>query len=123
MNRRDSGLPASFSLLKSEFNDFLFAPIGTEHGDHMLTVLSAFTREGLDPWQQAARLRRLPKEQALRNLAAIIAALPDEARPPGKSEAIAGELIALLPRRPSLRDRFALRRRHLWTRLRRYAAR
>jgi hypothetical protein len=123
MARRDPGLPASFSLLNSEFNDFLFAPIGTEGSNQTLTVLSVFSRQGMDPWQQAAQLRRLPKEQALRNLAAIIAALPDEARSPGSSQAIADQLIELLPRRPSLGARLTTQRRQLWSSFRRRIAR
>jgi hypothetical protein len=123
MARRETGLPASFSLLNSEFNDFLFAPIGTEHGDQVLTVLSAFSRDGIDPWQQATRLQRLPKKQALQNLAAIIATLSDEPRSPGKSQALADQLIELLPRRPSFSMRFAAHRRGLWAQLARHLPR
>jgi len=115
MAQRNTGLPASFSLLNSEFNDFLFAPIGTEHGDQMLTVLSAFTRQGIDPWQQATRLQRLSPVQASQALAAIIADLPDEARSPGESQVIADHLIKLLPSRPSLSSRFTTQRQRLWT--------
>jgi hypothetical protein len=51
-----------YSLLDSEFNDFLFAPIGEEGNEMLLSVLSALARLGVDPWQEAARLSQLPKE-------------------------------------------------------------
>jgi hypothetical protein len=107
MRRYDSALPPAFSLLRSEFNDFLFASIGEEDERRSLTVLSAFSREGLDPWQEAARLGKLPSETAQRNLACIIAALPNG--PPSMAEAltIAGRLVAFLPQRPSLRTRLS----------------
>ncbi|HVA11974.1 MAG TPA: hypothetical protein VNF99_01875 [Stellaceae bacterium] len=123
MGRRDAALPSSFSLLKSEFNDFLFAPIGAEDDAGALTVLSAFSRQGIDPWQQAARLRQLPKDVAAQNLASIIAALPGEPRSLGQSQAIADQLIALLPRRPSPQARLTAAMRRLSSRLARPFAR
>jgi hypothetical protein len=106
MRARAAALPPAFSLLKSEFNDFLFAPVGEEDDHRTLTVLSALSCEGIDPWQQAARLRQLPREAATRNLASILAALTD--RPCSETEArlAADRLIALLPRRASRRARF-----------------
>jgi hypothetical protein len=101
MTRRSAALPPAFSLLKSEFNDFLFAPIGDEDDHRALTLLSALSREGIDPWQQAAKLKRLPRELATRNLASILAALPDRARSATEARLAADRLMALLPRRRS----------------------
>lgn len=106
--RRGSPLPPAFSLLQSEFNDFLFAPLGDQDDGHRaLTVLSALTREGIDPWEQAAKLRQLPRELAARNLASILSALPDWTRPESEAQLAADRLIALLPARPSLQLRLA----------------
>jgi len=92
---------ASTPHLGSQFDDFLFAPIGEEENGMLLSVVSALARLDLDPWQEAAKLTDLPVETATRRLASLIAALPDAppARPsPGT---IATRLIALLPRQTS----------------------
>jgi hypothetical protein len=95
-------------LLQSEYNDFLFAPLGDQDDDHRaVTVLSALTREGIDPWEQAAKLRQLPRELAARNLASILSALPGWTRPESEAQRAADRLIALLPGRPSLKLRLA----------------
>jgi hypothetical protein len=90
---------ASVFVFGSEFDDFLFAPIGEDRNGMLLSVLSALARLDVDPWQEAADLARLPGEAATRRLTSLIAALPDwsSARPdPGT---IAARLVALLPRR------------------------
>ncbi len=43
-------LRPQFSLINSEFNEFLFASVGMEKTGIELTVLSALTRLGVDPW-------------------------------------------------------------------------
>ena len=103
--RRDDRLPAEFSLLKSEFNAFLFAPIGGDNDHRVPTVLSAFSRAAIDPWQEAARLQELPPEKAILDLASILAALPDSPRSTPDARLAAHRLIGLLPRRGSLRTR------------------
>ena len=50
-------LPTQFSLLDSEFNEFLFATVGEERIGVPLSVLSAFARLGLDPWVEAVDSR------------------------------------------------------------------
>ena len=67
----------SFLVLGSEFDDFLFAPIGEDRNDMPLSVLSALARLDIDPWHEAAELARLPRETATQRLASLIAALPD----------------------------------------------
>lgn len=114
MDRHDAALPAAFSLLKSEFNDFLFAPVGNDEDHRTLSVLSALTRAGLDPWQQAARLRRLPRSAAIETLASMLATLPGRACSVAETRDAAGRLIALLPRRVSTKTRLAgAMRRHV----------
>ena len=88
----------SLSPLGSEFDNFLFAPIGEDKNGMLLSVVSALARLDVDPWQEADELARLPREAAIARLASWIAALPEDRRrhpDPGK---IAGRLIALLPR-------------------------
>jgi hypothetical protein len=82
----------------SEFDAFLYAPILEEQNGTLLSMLSALARANLDPWDEAARLARLPHEAATRSLTALIAALP--VRPPAclDSDAVVKRLIALLPK-------------------------
>jgi hypothetical protein len=112
MGRRKRALPARFYLLESEFNDFLFAPIGNDEDHRTLSVLSALTRAGLDPWQQAAGLGRLPRAAAVETLMSILAGLPGRTRSVADTRDTASRLVALLPSRASAKTRLtsALRR-------------
>lgn len=97
MRGAETTLPPEFSLLRSEFNEFLFAAIGEESNDSVLTVLSALARTGIDPWQEAARLGQLSKALATQRLTSIIAGLPNGRWEQTDSGAIAARLIDLLP--------------------------
>jgi len=92
---------ASFSVLGSEFDDFLFAPIGQDRNDVPLSVLSALARLDIDPWQEAGRLAQLPGDAATRRLASLIAALPAGPSLHLDPATIAARLITLLPSRTS----------------------
>ena len=59
-------LRPEYSLGHSEYNAFLFAAVGEEKVGLPLTVLTALTRLGFDPWREAARLSDLPRETAAR---------------------------------------------------------
>jgi hypothetical protein len=85
-------------LLASEFNDFLFAPIGEDRNGMLVSVLSGLARSDVDPWQEAARLAELPGETATQRLASLIGALPDRVASYPESRTIAARLIGLLPR-------------------------
>ena len=87
------------SVLASEFNDFLFAPIGEERNGMLLSVVSALARLSVDPWQEAANLAQLPRATATRRLASLIATLPERPSTQLDPEANAARLIACLPRR------------------------
>jgi hypothetical protein len=89
--------PASIPPLGSEFNDFLFAPIGEERNGMLLSVLSALARLDVDPWREAAELAQLPRQTATQRLASLIAALPDGPSAHLDPGSIAARLIALLP--------------------------
>jgi hypothetical protein len=90
-------LPARFSLLHSDLNDFLFASVGEEQNGMPLNVVSGLTRLGLDPWDEAARLAALPKALAAEKLAPIIARLPVDRPQPSDNLAISRVLVELLP--------------------------
>ena len=70
-------LRPEYSLGHSEYNAFLFAAVGEEKVGLPLTVLTALTRLGFDPWREAARLSDLPRETASRAFAVTIAMLPE----------------------------------------------
>ena len=92
-------LPAEFSLLHSDLNEFLFASVGNEQNGMPLNVVSALTRLGVDPWEQAARLADLPKALAAEALAPMIARLPTGRSQPSDNLVISQRLVELLPAR------------------------
>src|SRR5438067_2294951 len=90
-------LAARFSLLHSDLNDFLFASVGEEQNGVTLSVVSALTRLGLDPWEEAARLTSLPKARAAEALAPLIARLPIRRTLSSDDLVISQRLVELLP--------------------------
>jgi len=90
---------ASNSRLGSEFDAFLFAPIGEDRNGLPLSIVSLLARMDLDPWQEAARLATLPMEAAAQKLASLLTALPVPSLKPADPATMATRLIALLPRR------------------------
>ena len=92
-------LRPEYSLGHSEYNAFLFAAVGEEKIGLPLTVLTALTRLGFDPWLEAARLTDLPRETAARAFAVTIAMLPEGDWKASDSEAIAARLVSWLPGR------------------------
>ncbi len=92
-------LAARFSLLHSDLNDFLFASVGDEQNGMPLNVISALTRLGIDPWDEAARLAALPKALAAEALATMIARLPIARPPPSDDMVVSHRLVELLPMR------------------------
>jgi hypothetical protein len=90
-------LSARFSLLHSDLNNFLFASVGDEQNGMSLSVVSAFTRLGLDPWEEGARLAVLPKPRAVEVLAPMIARLSIDRSQPSDNLTISQRLVELLP--------------------------
>ena len=80
-----------------EFDRFLFAAIADDRHGQRLSVLSLLARSDVDPWEAAANLMNMPREMATARLAALITALPDESTTKLPADAIACDLIALLP--------------------------
>ena len=95
-------LRPEYSLGHTEYNTFLFAAVGEEKVGLPLTVLTALTRLGSDPWREAARLSDLPRETAARAFAVTIAMLPEGGWKVSDSEAIAARLVNWLPGRSTL---------------------
>jgi len=90
-------LRPEYSLGHSEYNAFLFAAVGEEAVGLPLTVLTALSRLGVDPWQEAARLADLPREAATRAFALTIAKLPEGDWKASDAEKIAARLVESLP--------------------------
>jgi len=90
----------------SEFNAFLFSPIGEGRNGMPLSVVSLLARRDLDPWLEAASLAAMPADAAARRLDSLIRALPDQHLTLPDSRTIATRSIALLPRRtdPNIRS-------------------
>jgi hypothetical protein len=84
----------------SAFNPFLYASVGDDADGMSLSLLSAFARQDVDPWEQAAALSRLPAESAHVQLVAMLGALPRHASLADRN-VIAGRLIPLLPKEPA----------------------
>jgi hypothetical protein len=90
-------LRRAFAPMLPEFDSFLFAAVGEERDGIPLSVLSALSRLGLDPRDEAARLSHLTKEAAADQLARMIARLSDRRWPLSEARRIAGGLIERLP--------------------------
>jgi hypothetical protein len=85
------------SSLPSEFDYFLFAPIGKERNGMLISVLSLLARVGIDPWQEAARLAAQPRQIAARRLTSLLSALPGRQTTAEDPGTVAAKLLALLP--------------------------
>lgn len=92
-------LRPEFALGHSEYNPFLFSVVDDPDGELPLTVLTALTRLGFDPWREAARLSDLSREAAARSLAEAIAKLPGKACEAANLAATAARLVSWLPAR------------------------
>ena len=98
-------LRPSFLPLQPEFDQFLFATVGDETDGMPLSVVSAFARLGLDPWQEAGRLSSLGRREAVEQLARLIGEFaPAGSRQRDETQKIAGGLIGLLPTRDAKRS-------------------
>jgi hypothetical protein len=91
-------LRGSFCSLRPDLDKFLFAEVGDETDGMPLSVISALTRLGLEPWEEADRLSSLRNREAAEQLARLIAELPGNSRPLGEARRIASGLVPLLPK-------------------------
>ena len=93
--------PTSVTFFRSEFDEFLYAPIGTESNGMPLSVLSALARLNIDPWEEAAELSELPKDAAAKRLLTLIAQSPVGRLAHEDCPPITRRLVELLPSRLS----------------------
>ena len=95
-------------MTESQYDTFLFASV-CETDEMTLSVLSVLARQDVDPWQEAARLAQLPKDQAISSLASTIWKAISERGSPSDASGLAARLIELLPsrRRPPSQPRRA----------------
>ena len=84
------------SRLESQYDAFLFASL-SETDEMRLSVLSVLARQDVDPWQEAARLTQLSREQAINSLASKIWKSDSERWSPSEASILAVRLIGLLP--------------------------
>jgi hypothetical protein len=89
--------PSRVPMPRPQFDEFLYAPVLQEANGMPLTVLSALARLNIDPWDEAQRLAKLPREAAALALSAVIAALPNGPAAGPNAQAIVARLTALLP--------------------------
>jgi hypothetical protein len=86
----------------ADFERFVYADVATEPNGMELSVLSALSRRGLDPWQEAQRLAQLPPFAAADGLAQILRAVPAVQALRLDVKVIAERLVPLLPVRSTL---------------------
>lgn len=91
-------LRRSFRLLRSDFDKFLFATVGDEIDGMPLSVISALARLGLEPREEAGRLSSLSNQEAVEQLARLIAEVPGSSRSLGEARVLADGLAGLLPK-------------------------
>jgi hypothetical protein len=95
------------TLLRTDFNDFLFAPVGDDSNGMHLTLLSVLARSGVDPWLEAADLAALSRESATQKLISLLAGVPNGPPPGADTETVASRLVALLHAEPKPRAKSA----------------
>jgi hypothetical protein len=88
---------AAATRLGSQFDAFLFAPVGDQTG-MPISVVTMLARMDKDPWQEAARLAALAPAAAAQNVVSMLKALPDASFQSDDLLTIASRLVAKLPR-------------------------
>ena len=98
MNKNSSSASST-----SDLEQFVYADVAVDPNGMELSVLSALSRHGLDPWQEAQRLALLPRVAAADGLAQILRAVPAVQSLRLDVKVLADRLVALLPvQRPVL---------------------
>lgn len=80
-----------------DFERFVYADVAIEPNGMELSVLSALSRRGLDPWQEAQRLAQLPRLAAADGLAQVLRTVPTVQALRLDVKVVAERLVALLP--------------------------
>jgi hypothetical protein len=87
-----------YQILESRYDDFLFAEVGEQGNGMPISMASALTRLGLDPWDEAGRLASLPAKAAIAAVTTLIGRVPDLPIPALKIPDLAAGLVPLLAR-------------------------
>jgi hypothetical protein len=87
---------ASAIYLTRQFDNFLFAQV-TEGSEAPLSVLSMLARLDIDPWDEAAKLARLPRTAAAKRLSDFITATLGASSPYLNAAKVSERLTDLLP--------------------------
>jgi hypothetical protein len=95
------------AMLRKDFDDFLFAPVGKDADGTPVTLLTVLARLGIDPWEEAAELAHLSRETAMQKLASRLEAMPNGPATAADTVGVATRLIALLHRAPPRREPLA----------------
>ena len=95
---------AYFIARDSDYERFLAAPLWDEDGGKTLSVMSAFARLGLEPWNETDRLMTMPSGGAIRALAKTLARVPFTGPDKPDYQSIAAQLHLLLPKTRNIRD-------------------
>jgi hypothetical protein len=88
----------AYRPLRPDLDGFLFTQVGEERRGIPLSMISALTQLGLDPWEEAARLSSLSRPEAVEQLARLMAELPDRSSPLPEARQLAGALVERLPK-------------------------
>lgn len=92
-------LRPAYRMHPPDLRAFLSETLWEEPNGSALSVLSAFARLDLDPWQEAGRLAALPRDAAAAELAKALALLPPAELEPVDHLALALRLVEVLPKR------------------------
>ena len=87
----------SVTYLTRRFDEFLFARIDEGSDSTPLSVLSMLARLDMDPWEEAAKLARLPRAAAAKRLVDFIAATPGAPAAYLSAKTVSDQLLNLLP--------------------------
>lgn len=82
--------------LRADLNDFLFTSIAHDENGMHLTMLSALARSGVDPWEEAASLAALSRENATQKVVQMLAGLHNGPAPGDQTASLAAKLVAQL---------------------------
>lgn len=81
----------------TEFERFLYAPVGEDRNGYVVTVLSTLARLGLDPWNETSELVTLGRDAARARLAILLSRFRDVPALGSDHGKVARELSLLLP--------------------------
>jgi len=87
-------------MLRKDFDEFLFAPVGKDASGMPVTLLTVLARLGVDPWEEANDLAHLSREPAMQRLASRLESMPNAPVSAEETVNIATRLITLLHRAP-----------------------